>query len=184
MSAIFHNETEIQQYVIKAASFPENIKVTYDGNQLLNYRNLDTKIGVTCYVLTPDKILILERSPTVNFSGRWGTVSGYVDNLEIIRNSSQICRDHLIQEFQEEIGWTISDPTILKYCGTHALIKPQLKIHFEIFSLLLTDEPEAITLNPEHLRYRWVERVKLEEMRPILITQFLECLEIVAAFKE
>lgn len=184
MSAIFQNETEIQQYVIQTASFPGNIKIDNNGKQLLNYRNLDTKIGVTCYVLTPEKILILERSPTVNFGGRWGTVSGYVDNLEIIRNSSQICRDHLIEEFQEEIGWTISDPAILKYCGTHALIKPQLKIHFEIFSLLLIDEPPTITLNSEHLGCRWVERVTIEEMRPILITQFLECLEIVAAFKE
>jgi len=34
----------------------------------------------------------------------------------------------------------------LTYCGTHALIQPQLKIHFEIFSLLLIDEPPAIIL--------------------------------------
>ena len=126
MPAIFENEDDIKNYVTQAAFEPTNIKVTAHGQQRLIYRNLDIKIGVSCYVFAQDQILILERSPTVNFGGRWGTVSGYVDDLEIIRNSDQICRDHLIQEFSEEIGWTISDPAMLKYCGTHALIRPQL----------------------------------------------------------
>lgn len=181
MPALFENEDDIKKYVIQAASLPANVKVTAHGQQRLNYRNLDIKIGVSCYVFAKDQILILERSPTVNFGGRWGTVSGYIDDLEIILNSNHICRDHLIQEFAEEIGWTISDPIMLRYCGTHALIGPQVKIHFEIFSLLLTDEPPAIALNSEHLCYRWIERVTIEELRPILITQFLEGLDRVHA---
>jgi 8-oxo-dGTP pyrophosphatase MutT (NUDIX family) len=181
MLALFKNEDDIKNYVIQAASEPANILVTADGKQCLNYRNLDIKIGVICYVLTQEQILILERSPTVNFGGQWGTVSGYVDDIEIIRNSSQFCRDHLIEEFSEEIGWTINDPTMLKYCGTHALIQPQLKVHFELFSLLLIDEPPAIALNSEHTCCRWVDLVRIGELRPILITQFLEGLERVAA---
>jgi 8-oxo-dGTP pyrophosphatase MutT (NUDIX family) len=184
MSAIFKNEDDIKKYVIQAASLSTNIKVYPDGKHLLNYRNLETKIGVICYVLTKEKILILERSPTVNFGNQWGTVSGYVDDLEIISNSNQFCRDHLIGEFQEEINWTITDPATLKYCGTHALIKPNLKIHFEIFSLVLIEQPPAITLNSEHINYRWVDRDTIEKLRPILITQFLEGLEIVAAVKQ
>jgi 8-oxo-dGTP pyrophosphatase MutT (NUDIX family) len=180
MPGLFENEDDIKNYVIQAASKPTNLKVTTNGKQRLNYRNLDIKIGVSCYVLAQDQVLILERSPTVNFGGRWGTVSGYIDSLEIIRNSSQICREHLIEEFEEEIGWTITDPAMLKYCGTHALIGPQLKIHFEIFSLLLIGEPPAIALNSEHICHRWVDRVTIKELHPILITQFLEGLERVA----
>jgi len=182
MLALFENETDIRNYILQATSEPENVKVMPDGKQRLNYRNLDIKIGVICYVLAQNRILILERSPTVNFGGRWGTVSGYIDDLDIIQNSNQICRDHIIQEFQEEIGWTIRDLEMLKYCGTHALIGTQVKIHFEVFSLLLIDEPPAITLNSEHLCCRWVDRETIKELRPILITQFLEGLERVAAF--
>ncbi len=181
MPGLFVDEEDIRNYVTQVASVPANVKVTADGKQRLNYRHLNIKIGVSCYVLTQQQILILERSPTVSFGGRWGTVSGYVDDLAIIRNSSHICRDHLIEEFQEEIGWTISDPTSLKYCGTHALITSQIKIHFEIFSLLLVDQPPAITLNSEHLCCRWVDRKTINELRPILITQFLEGLERAAA---
>ncbi len=181
MRPIFENENDIKNYVIQAATEPTNVKVTADGKQRLNYRNLGIKIGVIGYVLAGDRILILERSPTVNFNGQWGTVSGYVDDLEIIRNSSQICLDHLVEEFSEEIGWKISDSGMLKYCGTHAFIAPQCKIHFEIFSLFLRDEPPAIALNSEHTCYRWVDLVTIEKLRPILITQFLECLEQVAA---
>jgi len=180
MPRLFDNEAEIKNYLIQAASEPANLKVTADGKQRLNYRNLGIKIGVTCYVLAQSRVLILERSPLVNFGGRWGTVSGYIDDLEIIQNSNQICRDHLIQEFQEEIGWTISDSMMLKYCGTHALIQSQLKIHFEIFSLQLIDEPPAITLNQEHKRCSWVDLETINELRPILITQFLEGLEKVS----
>ena len=177
MPRLFDNEAEIKNYLVQAASEPANIKVTADGKQRLNYRNLGIKIGVTCYVLAQGRVLILERSPLVNFGGRWGTVCGYIDTLEIIQNSNQIYCDHLIEEFQEEVGWAISDPTMLTYCGTHALIQPQLKIHFEIFSLLLIDEPPAITLNLEHIRCRWVNLQTIAELRPLLITKFLECLE-------
>ena len=181
MVGIFNNENEIRTYILQAASEPGNVKVTADGKQRLNYRNLDIKIGTLCYILKRDRILILERSPIVNFGGQWGTVSGYIDDLDIVRNSDHICRDHLIEEFSEEIGWTIGEPEKLQYCGTHALVESQLKIHFELFSLMLIDEPLAIALNSEHLCYRWVDLVTLEELRPILITQFLEGLEKVAA---
>lgn len=181
MLAIFDNDNDMRHYILQAASQPENIKVAADGKQYLNYRNLNIKIGVIGYVLTQEQILILERSPTVNFGGQWGTVSGYVDDLEIIQNSNQFCRDHLIQEFSEEIGWTFDDPSLLKYCGTHALIHPQWKVHFELFSLLLSDEPPEISLNSEHICCRWVDWVTIKTLRPILITQFLEGLERVTA---
>ncbi len=180
MVALFNTGNDIRNYILKAAEQPENIQVMADGKQYLNYRNLNIKVGVVCYVLTPDRILILQRSPTVKFSGQWGTVSGYIDDLELIRNSSQFCRAHLIQEFSEEIGWTIDDPRMLKYCGTHTLIQPQRKVHFELFSLSLSDESPTITLNPEHICFRWVELMTIKRLRPILITQFLEGLERVA----
>lgn len=180
MVALFTTGKDIRKYLLKAAEQPENIQVMADGKQYLNYRNLNIKVGVVCYVFTQDQILILQRSPTVKFSGQWGTVSGYIDDLELIRNSNQFCRDHLIQEFSEEIGWTIDEPRMLKYCGTHTLIQPQRKVHFELFSLSLSDEPPAIVLNSEHLCSRWVEVMTIKTLRPILVTQFLEGLERVA----
>ena len=57
------NENDIRNYILHIASFPANVKVTADGKQRLNYRNLDIKIGAICYVLTQERILILERSP-------------------------------------------------------------------------------------------------------------------------
>jgi 8-oxo-dGTP pyrophosphatase MutT (NUDIX family) len=174
---IFASETEIKDYILQASSNPENVKLTPNGERILNYRHLTTKVGVSCYIIFQNKILILERSPLVKCSGTWGTVSGYVDNLEMIQNSRHFLRPHIIQELQEEIGWHLDESMTLKYCNNHALITPRCKIHFELFTLFLTQKPPKIKLNPEHLTYKWVELAEISSLRPILITQFIEGIE-------
>ena len=177
MTEIFANEREIKDYILQAASKPENLKLTANGECILNYRHLTTKIGVSCYIIFQNTILILERSPLVNFSGKWGTISGYVDNLEIIQNSRRFLHDHIIQELQEEIGWNLNESMSLKSCNNHALITPQCKIHLELFTLSLVQNPPPIILNSEHLNYKWVELEKIKSFKSILITQFIEGLE-------
>ena len=177
MIGIFESEQEIKDYIIQASLNPENIRSTPHGERRLSYRNLKTIIGVTCYIIFNNKLLILERSPTVKYGGKWGTVSGYVDNLEIIHTSGQILRDHIIKEIQEEIGWDLNYLMPLKYCNSHALIEPNIKIHFELFTLSISQDPPDIKLNPEHLSYRWIELVKITDLKQTLITQFIEGLE-------
>jgi 8-oxo-dGTP pyrophosphatase MutT (NUDIX family) len=177
MPGIFESEQEIKDYIIQASLNPENIRSTPHRERCLSYRNLPTKIGVTCYIIFNNKLLILERSPIVNHGGKWGIVSGYVDNLEIIHTSGEILRDHIIKEIQEEIGWELDDLMPLKYCNSHALIEPNVKIHFELFTLSISQDPPDIKLNPEHLSYRWIELAKITDLKQILITQFIEGLE-------
>ena len=177
MTGIFESEQEIKDYIIHASLNPENIRSISHGEQCLSYRNLKTIIGVSAYIIFNNKLLILERSPTVKHGGKWGTVSGYVDNLEIIHTSGQIFHDHIIKEIQEEIGWELDDRMTLRYCKSHALIEPNIKIHFELFTLSISQAPPDIQLNPEHLSYRWIELVKITDLKQILITQFIEGLE-------
>ncbi|MEW6498611.1 MAG: hypothetical protein AB1589_39855 [Cyanobacteriota bacterium] len=68
MVALFNTGKDIRKYILEAATQPENILVTANGKHYLNYRNLNIKVGVVCYVLTPDRILIWQRSPTVLLS--------------------------------------------------------------------------------------------------------------------
>ncbi len=56
MPGLFVDEEDIRNYVTQVASVPANVKVTADGKQRLNYRHLNIKIGVSCYVLTQQQI--------------------------------------------------------------------------------------------------------------------------------
>jgi 8-oxo-dGTP pyrophosphatase MutT (NUDIX family) len=174
---MFVTEQAIKDYILKAASQPDNLFLNSQGDYCLSYRNLPLKVGVSCYVIWQTKILLIKRSPLVKFSGKWGTVSGYVDNLSLLQNSENVVRDHIIQEFQEEIAWII-DESMLKYCGTHALVQPESQIHFELFILVLEQEPPTIQLNLEHTDYQWVELSQISRLEPVLITQFMEGLSL------
>jgi len=166
-----------KDYILKAASQPEHLFVNSNGDWCLSYRNLPLKVGVSCYVIWQEKILLLLRSPAVRFSGKWGTVSGYVDNLELLHNSNDFGRDHIIQEFIEEVGWVVDESMNLRYGGTHALMLPESQVHFELFTLVFEQEPPVIRLNVEHSAYQWVELSQLSRFKSVLITQFVEGLE-------
>ena len=166
-----------KDYILKAASQPEHLFINSNGDWCLSYRNLPLKVGVSCYVIWQEKILLLLRSPAVRFSGKWGTVSGYVDNLELLHNSNDFGRDHIIQEFIEEVGWVVDESMNLRYGGTHALMLPESQVHFELFTLVFEQEPPVIRLNVEHSAYQWVELSQLSRFKSVLITQFVEGLE-------
>lgn len=166
-----------KDYILQAASQPEHLFLNSNGELCLSYRNLPLKVGVSCYVIWQEKILLLLRSPAVKFSGKWGTVSGYVDNLELLHNSNDFVRDHIVQEFVEEVGWVIDESMNLRYCGTHALMLPESQVHFELFTLVFEQEPPVIRLNVEHTAYQWVELCQLSRFKSVLITQFVEGLE-------
>lgn len=166
-----------KDYILKAASQPEHLFLNSNGEWCLSYRHLPLKVGVSCYVIWQEKILLLLRSPAVKFSGKWGTVSGYVDNLELLHNSNDFVRDHIIQEFLEEVGWVVDESMNLRYCGTHALMLPESQVHFELFTLVFEQEPPVIRLNVEHTAYQWVELSQLGRFKSVLITQFVEGLE-------
>lgn len=176
--SMFATEQAIKDYIQQAASQTENLFLNANGDWCISYRNLPIKVGVSCYVIWQQKILLLLRSPQVKFGGKWGTVSGYIDNLAILKNSQNIALAHIIQEFQEEIGWKLNNSTSLQYCGTHALFQPESQIHFELFTLVLEQEPPKIQLNLEHTSYQWVELSNIKSLQSVLITQFLECLKI------
>lgn len=165
-------------YILQAASQPEHLFVNSQGEKCLSYRNLPLKVGVSCYVIWQNQILLLKRSPIVKFGGKWGTVSGYVDNLELLHNSEDFVRAHIIQEFSEEVGWVVDESMNLRYCGTHALIQPDSQVHFELFTLVFEQEPPAIQLNVEHSDYQWVELSQLSRFKSVLITQFVEGLDV------
>lgn len=175
---MFATQQAIIEYIQQAANQPENLFLNDKGDLYLSYRNLPIKLGVTCYVIWQEKILLLLRSPQVKFGGKWGTVSGYIDNLAILKNSQHIARAHIIQEFQEEICWNLNEATPLQYCGTHSLILPDSQVHLELFTLVLDREPAKILLNLEHTNYQWMELSKIGNLQSNLIAQFLECLEI------
>lgn len=178
MTGIFESDREIKDYIIQASLNPEHIKSNNRGERYLSYRKLTTIIGVTCYIIFNNKILILERVPSVNFGGgKWGTVSGYVDSLEIVHTSNQILRDHIIKEIQEEIGWDLDDRMTLSYCSNHSFIEPQVKIHLELFTLFISQTPPDIKLNTEHLSYKWIELAKIKSLKEITVAQFIEGLE-------
>lgn len=166
-----------KDYILQAASQPEHLFLNSSGDWCLSYRNLPLKVGVSCYVIWQEKILLLLRSPVVKFGGKWGTVSGYVDNLTLLHNSENFLRDHIIQEFLEEVGWVVDKSMNLRYCGTHELILPESQVHFELFTLVFEQEPPAIRLNLEHTDYQWVELSQLSDFKSVLITQFVEGLE-------
>ena len=166
-----------KDYILKAASQPEHLFINSNGDWCLSYRNLPLKVGVSCYVIWQEKILLLLRSPAVRFSGKWGTVSGYVDNLELLHNSNDFGRDHIIQEFIEEVGWVVDESMNLRYGGTHALMLPESQVHFELFTLVFEQEPPVIRLNVEHSAYQWVKLSQLSRFKSVLITQFVEGLE-------
>lgn len=167
-----------KDYILQAATQPEQVFLNRNGDRCLSYRNLPRKVGVSCYVIWQNRILLLKRSSLVKFAGKWGTVSGYVDNLELLHNSEDFIRDHIIQELLEEVGWIVDQSMKLRYCGTHTLIKPNSQIHFELFSLVFEQEPPSIQLNVEHTDYQWVDLSQLSCFESVLITQFVEGLAI------
>jgi ADP-ribose pyrophosphatase len=171
---MFATEQALKDYIRQAAEQPSNLFLNSNGDWCLSYRNLSLKVGVSCYVIWQSKILLIKRSPKVKFAGKWGTVSGYVDNLTMLQNSPNVFHAHIIQEFQEEIGWSVDESMNLQYWGTHALVQPETQIHFELFTLVLEQEPPKIQLNLEHTAYQWIEISKLSSLKPILITQFIE----------
>ena len=168
---LFDSQAQVIGYLKAAAANPE-FHWTFDGEHCLNYCKLMPQVGVSCYVHCGDEILLLERSETVACPGTWSTVSGYVDKLRLIETQEDIFAAHLLEEFREEVGWEIRPEMQLHYRSPDALIKPGVKVHFELFTLSIPTTDIAIQLNDEHLDYRWVNVSDLNDWDDRLIPGF------------
>jgi 8-oxo-dGTP pyrophosphatase MutT (NUDIX family) len=173
MHQLFTDRTQLLQYLQTAAANPA-VHWENHGSRCLDYRQLNPHIGVSCYIHCQQHLLILERSHLVSAPGTWGTVSGYVDKLELIERSPQIFHDHLLEEFAEELGWTIAPPLQLIHRSAQSLIFPDIQVHLELFSLEVPSREIPIQLNAEHLDYRWVPFEQLPAWEPKLISHFLQ----------
>ncbi|MBD2327659.1 NUDIX domain-containing protein [Alkalinema sp. FACHB-956] len=177
----FQNRASLRSYLLDVAAADGDAPAT--GDRVLNFRHVPIKVGVTGYVLKGDRILLLERSNLVQFPGKWSTVSGYIDNVDWIHDRPNFCRDHLIQEFQEEIGWQLSDTQLsdtmqLWECGTYTIDEPTVKLHLEMFALKVEQTVPEICLNCEHTAYQWQSIDQLAALEPILMPHFIPALQV------
>ncbi|MGI0491043.1 NUDIX domain-containing protein [Alkalinema pantanalense CENA528] len=173
----FPDRASLRSYLLQVAA-ADNLGTLATTDRVLNFRHVPIKVGVTGYVLQGDRILLLERSNLVQFSGKWSTVSGYIDNIDWIHDRPQFCRDHLIQEFQEEIGWKLADEMSLRECGTYTIDEPDVKLHLEMFALECDQTVPEIRLNGEHTAYKWHSLNQLAALEPILMPHFIPALQV------
>lgn len=168
---LFESQAQVIGYLKAAAANPE-FHWTFGGDRCLNYCQLTPQVGVSCYIHCSDQLLLLERSAKVACPGTWSTVSGYVDKLRLIEARDDIFTAHLLEEFREEVGWEIQPEMQLRYQTPDALIKPGVKVHFELFTLSLPTTEIEIRLNDEHLDYCWVNLADLNDWHDRLIPGF------------
>lgn len=98
------------------------------------------------------QILLLKRSDSVRtYSGRWGTVSGYVETCDPLLQAER--------EIREETGYSPSNLSLLKKGYPLSVDDQDTDRHWRVhpFRFTFHGNPRTIQLNREHVGYRWID---------------------------
>jgi 8-oxo-dGTP diphosphatase len=121
------------------------------------------KLVVTAILRHQSKILILKRSSkTKSMQNKWGCISGYLESYEdpLTRALKEIIEETGIR-FEQVILQKILYPIQVEYEG---------KVTFVIQPFCFSSKVSSITLNWEHVEFRWIDifDIKLYDLVPKL----------------
>jgi len=104
--------------------------------------------GVGCLFELNGKTLLLFRSPTGKFQpSKWCTPGGKCEQNETKEEA-------ILREVSEETGLILSH-TDLQFIQTTYVTYPDCDFIWHVFKVVLSSEP-TITLNSEHVEWKWV----------------------------
>ncbi|MBS3163965.1 NUDIX domain-containing protein [Candidatus Woesearchaeota archaeon] len=119
----------------------------------------------TAFLTTGGKILILRRSKTESFSGKWGAVSGGIEEGE------HDPLDTALREVREETGLLPADLRLLVRGDPYVLHDSQDRVSFIAYPFLFevtADAKERITLNGEHDGMAWIRPEELDRYDTVM----------------
>ncbi len=102
---------------------------------------------VTCHIWAKDRYLIVKRSLNENYSGKWCSPGGSIDEGETKEQA-------LIREIEEETGIILAGGAI-EFKKTVYVRYPEFDFVFHIYSTAIPKKLKII-LNREHDDFAWV----------------------------
>ncbi len=106
---------------------------------------------INCVVKNKNKILIVQRSKTLNFYPEfWSGVSGFLDD-------SQILKQKVESEIKEELGIAKKDIISIKLGNIFHQEAPKYKKTWIVHPILVEVKTDKIKLDWEAQDYRWIK---------------------------
>lgn len=105
---------------------------------------------MNCVVRYGDRILIVKRSPEVNFyPDYWNGISGFLDDERSLEEKVK-------EELKEEIGMEESDIGSIKLCAVFHQDAPEHKKTWIVHPVLVEVKSDKVKLDWESQDYRWI----------------------------
>lgn len=127
---------------------------------------------VTCFPLHRGKVLLLKRSEDVStYPGKWGTVTGYLDQEEV--------EAQCLEELIEELG--LSEEAVIKYEHGETFSFSDNGHDWQVHPVAAhIDEEKDFDLNMENTEYKWVDPqdVKMFDTVPRLTESLKKALKM------
>ncbi len=134
----------------------------------INYSSSHKAPVLICFVKHGGDILFLKRSEKVYaYRGLWSTVAGFID-------SNKKISDKVMEELEEELDIRTNNISSMHF-GEHYLFHDPPKTWIRYPILVTVKEKPVITLDWEHIEYRWVKPNEITHYKTPPGTE--ECLE-------
>ena len=113
----------------------------------------------TSVLLSKGKILILKRSNKVGtYQGKWACVSGYIEENE----TSDECA---LKEINEEVNLNEEDVELIR--KGEVIVVRDKNIMWAIHPFLFSTKTQDITLDREHIEYKWIVPEDIENYKTV-----------------
>ena len=117
-------------------------------------------VTVTCAVVSPEGLLVLQRHPDKPHGGLWCLPGGKAQQAEALNVAAA-------RELREETGILV-DPAALTGPRTWYLHYPEGDYVYRQYPVKLYMQPHVKLEDGAHVDYRWIRRDQLEELPLIM----------------
>jgi len=125
----------------------------------IDYTHIRWAPVINCLLKHKDKVLLLQRSETLNFyPGYWNGVSGFLDDHKSLN-------EKIIEELREELGLKKSNVIKIKPGEIFDQDEPKYKKTWIVHPVLVKVNTDKINLDWESRNYVWVPFKEAKKMK-------------------